>query len=318
MRAHAQKSNPSRPQTAAPLARPTAPQNMLQQRPAIPTSAPAGFDFSRIPMRSGITPIKLRPRLKVGETGDALEQEADRVAERVMRMPEPHGSPTRPAGTSGPAATLGQIETKSKQRGGIGGNTAPPIVHDVLNSPGQPLEGATRAFMELRFGYDFRQVRVHNDDRSAASARAINAEAYTAGTHTAFAAGRYAPDLPAGRRLLAHELAHVVQQSGGGAQVVRRYEAGEHTQFGQTGSELNGLINAPQAIYTVGKNETPEFIAKAFNVSVEDLLERNKSKVKMFPVKGKPKKLAAGFKEGEKIEMPPVLNDAMKDALKQN
>lgn len=269
-------------------------------------------------MRSGITPIKLRPRLKVGETGDALEQEADRVAERVMRMPEPHGSPTRPAGTSGPAATLGQIETKSKQRGGIGGNTAPPIVHDVLNSPGQPLEGATRAFMELRFGYDFRQVRVHNDDRSAASARAINAEAYTAGTHTAFAAGRYAPDLPAGRRLLAHELAHVVQQSGGGAQVVRRYEAGEHTQFGQTGSELNGLINAPQAIYTVGKNETPEFIAKAFNVSVEDLLERNKSKVKMFPVKGKPKKLAAGFKEGEKIEMPPVLNDAMKDALKQN
>jgi hypothetical protein len=88
----------------------------------------------------------------------------------------------------------------------------PPIVHEVLNSPGQPLDKTTRAFMEPRFGYDFSGVRVHMDAKAAESAHAVNALAYTVGRDIAFDAGQYLPHTISGRRLLAHELTHVAQQ----------------------------------------------------------------------------------------------------------
>jgi hypothetical protein len=92
----------------------------------------------------------------------------------------------------------------------------PPAVAEVLRSPGRPLDAAARRFMESRFGRDFSRVRVHTDAKAAASARAVDALAYTVGTNVVFDAGRYAPGTPAGRKLLAHELAHVVQQEGAG------------------------------------------------------------------------------------------------------
>src|SRR5438094_2051790 len=88
-------------------------------------------------------------------------------------------------------------------------STVPSIVHDVLNSPGQPLDAGTRAFMEPRFGHDFSQVRVHTDTKAAESARSVNALAYTAGRDVVFGAGQYTPEKVTGRRLLAHELTHV-------------------------------------------------------------------------------------------------------------
>lgn len=88
----------------------------------------------------------------------------------------------------------------------------PSIVHDVLRSSGQPLDQATRAFMEPRFGHDFSRVRVHTDARAAESARAVSALAYTVGPDVVFGAGQYAPKKAHGQQLLAHELAHVVQQ----------------------------------------------------------------------------------------------------------
>ncbi len=95
------------------------------------------------------------------------------------------------------------------------GETAvPPIVYDVLRSPGQLLDSATRTFMESRFGLDFSRVRVHTDARAAASARAVDAFAYTVGRDIVFSAGQYNPNSSAGQQLLAHELAHVVQQMG--------------------------------------------------------------------------------------------------------
>lgn len=90
----------------------------------------------------------------------------------------------------------------------------PESVRDVLSSPGRPLEPATRAFLEPRFGHDFSAVRIHDDARAADSALAVGAHAYTVGQHIAFAAGRYAPETDAGRRLLAHELTHTLQQRG--------------------------------------------------------------------------------------------------------
>jgi hypothetical protein len=92
--------------------------------------------------------------------------------------------------------------------------TAPPIVHEVLRSAGRPLDAAMRAFMEQRLGHDLSQVRVHTDARAAESARAVNALAYTTGSDVVFGAGQYAPQGSAGRKLLAHELIHVMQQRG--------------------------------------------------------------------------------------------------------
>lgn len=92
--------------------------------------------------------------------------------------------------------------------------TAPPTVHEVLRSPGQPLDAATRAFMEPRFGHDFSQVRVHTDVRATNSARAMNAAAYTVGRDVVFGAGQFMPHSAAGLQLLAHELVHTVQQRG--------------------------------------------------------------------------------------------------------
>lgn len=90
----------------------------------------------------------------------------------------------------------------------------PPIVHEVLNSSGKPLDSNTRAFMESRFGHDFASVKVHTDAKAAESAQAVNALAYTVGRDIVFGKGQYQPKTVGGKQLLAHELTHVVQQKG--------------------------------------------------------------------------------------------------------
>jgi hypothetical protein len=154
--------------------------------------------------------------LQINEPGDQYEQEADRVAERVMQMPDAEVNRQRRA-----------VGTPLVQRrvtsGGTGVMEAPPIVHDVLSSSGQPLDAATRAFFEPRFGHDFSQVRVHCDDRAAVSARVVSAHAYTVGDHVVFGAGRFAPETREGRHLLGHELTHTLQQqSSHGNRAVQR------------------------------------------------------------------------------------------------
>jgi len=93
-------------------------------------------------------------------------------------------------------------------------SAVPPIVTETLRSPGQPLDPATRIFMESRFGHDFSQVRIHAGAEAAESAQAIGALAYTVGHAIVLDAGRHAPETAAGKKLLAHELTHVVQQTG--------------------------------------------------------------------------------------------------------
>lgn len=107
-------------------------------------------------------------------------------------------------------------QRKSDGRGPANGPVAsevPAIVHPVLETPGEPLDAGTRSFMESRFGHDFSNVRVHADGKAAESARSLDARAYTVGRDIVFAADQYAPGTNNGRRLLAHELAHTVQQS---------------------------------------------------------------------------------------------------------
>lgn len=168
-------------------------------------------------------PAAVRAKLAVGRVDDPLEQEADRVADQVMRMPAPDIS-------CGPAAEQisrkcaacekdelqkmpAQPQRAPAEAGGAAQVDMPPLVRDVLAGPGETFDTSTRAFMERRFGHEFGHVRVHADAQAATSARAIDALAYTAGHHIVFGAGQYAPHTAAGRRLLAHELTHVVQQT---------------------------------------------------------------------------------------------------------
>ncbi len=125
----------------------------------------------------------------------------------------------RKCACGGVSAHEGECEECKKKKlqrraaGSVSGTTAPPIVHDVLRSQGQPLDAGTRDLFESRFGHDFSKVRVHADAKAAESARAVNALAYTVGSSLVFGAGRFAPRSRPGQALLAHELTHVVQQS---------------------------------------------------------------------------------------------------------
>ncbi len=122
-------------------------------------------------------------------------------------------------GSSGSYGGCEECRKKALQRRAVGRRpeTAPAIVDEVLRSAGQPLNAGDRAFFEPRFGHDFSHVRVHTDERAVQSARAVAALAYTVGDDVVFGAGQYAPHTGTGRRLLAHELAHTVQQSAAGS-----------------------------------------------------------------------------------------------------
>jgi hypothetical protein len=164
--------------------------------------------------------LTIQPKLQMSEPGDAFEQEADQIADRVMRMPEPtiqhhmepdeeeEGMIQREAMSN--SITPLQRSTTHQDRP----SEVPPIVDEVINSPGQSLDTATRTFMESRFGHDFSNVQIHTDDRASRSAEAVRALAYTIGSHIAFATGQYTPHTTSGLTLLAHELVHTVQQQG--------------------------------------------------------------------------------------------------------
>ncbi len=152
----------------------------------------------------------IQPKLTINQPGDKYEREADRVAEQVMRMPEPHLQRLELIEEEEEETRL---QTKSVRQGQTEVIAAPPIVPEVLRSAGNPLGPTARAFMEPRFGHDFGQVRVHTDARAAESAKAVQARAYTVGRNVVFGARQYAPATTVGRQLLAHELTHVVQQS---------------------------------------------------------------------------------------------------------
>lgn len=104
-------------------------------------------------------------------------------------------------------------KTLQRSATATGPATAPPLVHNVLRAPGQPLDKQSRTFYEPIFGYDFSRVRIHTNHEAAQSARSVNAVAYTVGHHVVFDSGRYEPRTHIGRQLIAHELTHVVQQS---------------------------------------------------------------------------------------------------------
>lgn len=158
---------------------------------------PANSSFTPVPR--GLLQRKCACDLH-SPTGGACEE-----CKKKQTLQRAAVSPRRGIGHSIPPRLFAGERTESE-------GDVPPIVHEVLRSPGEPLDLAARAFMEPRFGHDFSQMRVHSDAEAAESARAVNALAYTVGQDVVFGAGRYEPGSQQGRQLLAHELTHVVQQ----------------------------------------------------------------------------------------------------------
>lgn len=234
-----------------------------QSAPSAPRNPDLGHNYGRVSVFPAAR-IAVQPKLRIGQPGDVYEQEADRVADQVMRMPGSAAGSQQ----SGVSRANGTVQTKriaeqvtplvqreaagpdkdeEKAQAKLAGSSviqreeekrkdeeektvqarvdsgkaleASPSAETAIESlrgGGQPLPQSLRAFYEPRFGHDFGRVRVHHDGEAAKSARGLNAQAFTLGNNIVFGKGRYAPGTEAGKRLLAHELTHVVQQHGDG------------------------------------------------------------------------------------------------------
>ncbi len=247
-----------------------------------------------------VPPLDLAPlwpvqaRLVINQPGDRYEQEADRIADQVMRMPEP-GIVSR-SEIAGPLlmkrscpkckkkARKRQDEEELLQMKPVSGkgpkrsaakaapSSVPPIVHEVLRSSGKPLDESTQSFMEPRFGHDFGKVRIHSDAKAAKAAQEVNSMAYTIGQNVVFGAGQYSPETKDGQKLLAHELAHVIQQMEGAqgnkrsgyqmsSQIIQRRiicdENGENCQSIPDEIPEEPPASAEEENYTPADNYTP-------------------------------------------------------------
>jgi Domain of unknown function (DUF4157) len=189
-----------------------------------------GYNIGQIP----IAPPATRPNgLQIGSPLDPQEQEADRVADNVMQM-RPEDDTDLPIHQDAAPLTVrrttyspysldeGRIieedeedeeeQIQAKSAAGPAPSAVSDKVEAVVRRPGAALPDATRALMESRFGYDFSRVRIHADALADEAAESVNARAFTKGASLVFARGQYSPYSQSGRWLLAHELAHVVQQ----------------------------------------------------------------------------------------------------------
>lgn len=242
----------------------------------------------------------VQPKLTINQPNDMYEQEADAVAERVMRMPSQNNKQTffqpKPLTVTPVQRKCASCEQEEKlqrkeededesiqlkplkdfaiQRkcarceeeekvqmkeasATAGGTAAPSIVDNVINSTGQSLDKGTKNFMESRFGYDFGSVKIHNDSLAHQSSAEINALAYTHGNHVVFGAGKYQPNTKNGKQLLAHELAHVVQQRFMHSETIQEkvIDDDEHVtcRFGRQGA-VQTLVDAEEKAAQMADN----------------------------------------------------------------
>ncbi|AFD07194.1 eCIS core domain-containing protein [Solitalea canadensis] len=162
----------------------------------------------------------IQPKLTVNQPNDSYEQQADAVADQIIRTADVNHSffRSKDTETSSIQRKCSHCEEEEKLQlkpGSINNPNVnvPASVYQTVNTSGQSLDMGTRSFMESRFGADFNHVRIHTDENAHQSSSAINARAYTHRNHIVFGDGQYQPNTLEGKRLLAHELAHVMQQS---------------------------------------------------------------------------------------------------------
>jgi len=158
-------------------------------------------------MFSSCNSVFFQPKLNSGETTEVLEQEANIISEVVSDLPHVKNNKTFFSPVN---SVHGEKRNREIQDSGL---KNPPVLTGTINSEGAPLDTETKNFFEPRFGRNFSDVRIHRDSAAERSAQSINAHAYTVGNHIVFNSNRYSPQTRAGKKLLAHELTHVTQQS---------------------------------------------------------------------------------------------------------
>jgi hypothetical protein len=174
-------------------------------------------------MSMSFTRLPSRRRFALGDPGASAEREADRIADQATVAHQPSDKPRETSAAS------------------LDGSPDPSGLEDLLPAPGHPLDPAARARLEPRFQFDFSRVRVHHDEAAGLAAAGLSARAFTLGPHIGFGQGEYAPETPDGLRLIAHELAHVVQHTRDAFPIVRR------------DSKLKGKVNQ-----LFGEGDAPE------------------------------------------------------------
>ena len=193
-----------------------------------------GFEFAK---------IAIQPKLKISQPSDEYEQEADRVADQVMRMPDPSDSVVMSQSTAivedridrkCAACEMKKEDDEDKKlqlsrklsttdKSNLESNEdIANEINDIRSTNGFPLDASTEEFMESRLGYNLSNVRIHTEEYTARSANSVNALAYTVGNNVIFGAARYQRNTLEGQRLLAHELTHVIQQNAGRVSGIQR------------------------------------------------------------------------------------------------
>jgi hypothetical protein len=229
---------------------------------------PAGRERSGSAGNGLVAPLGLQRKLVVGAVDDPLEHEADRIADHVM------GSPASSASTGPLPQRISRKSTTCEQkedheagqllRTREVGTAVDRTVTSRIKPPtgGEKLPAATRQFMEKRFLADFSSVRIHTRTEDDTQARLLNAQAFTIGNHIHFRDGKFDPHTLAGRHLLAHELAHTLQQ-GGGASLIQRKTAAD---WGAEATALEAQIMATaeyKALNPVARGRATWIIAQA-------------------------------------------------------
>lgn len=226
MRTFAQNQNQSQKPVSSGLARPGITTLAEAREAGLTVAASSRFehDFSRIPIHSpGAGAIQTK--LAISNPGDQYEQEADRVAGQVMRMID---APLVQRKCDSCEEENQQLQRKPLaesitpfiQAKRTEGGAASDRITDQINATkgsGRSMEGNTQSFMQSRFGADFSGVKIHTGDEAVQMNREMRAHAFTVGNNIFFNSGRYKPESESGKRLLAHELTHVVQQKGLGS-----------------------------------------------------------------------------------------------------
>ncbi len=270
--------------------------NSCKQKPSFNSSGSSADRILQLQRTAGNQAVQrliksraLQAKLKISQPGDIYEQEADRVAEQVMRMPEPKIQ-RQPLHVK-PLIQRQVLEEKeeisqAKDIAGQSTTITPSIESRIseLQSGGQPLDPATRAFFEPRFGQDFSGVRVHTDAKAAEVARAVNARAFTVGRDVVFGIEQYSQRSTEGRRLLGHELTHVVQQglglrdnnlTVGGAQVLET-EVDKVCTLTSTNQPMNVMPAIMPPIIQRQKNEE-SFMERQFHKGRDWVMEKGVS-----------------------------------------
>jgi hypothetical protein len=198
--------------------------------------------------------LALQRKLSIGQVDDPLEEEAERVSNQVMAMPGTDSVKHAPLRVQRFTGSVAEAAT-----------VAPASVERALGGSGQALESGVRREMEARFGHDFSTVRVHRNADAETSAREVDANAYTVGNDIVFGAGMYAPHTHSGKRLLAHELTHVLQQDSNPAGRNRLHRQVPHRGEAEAdlSTRLNALISQDQAQGASVGPVQPEVVERA-------------------------------------------------------